>query len=130
MKDRTNKDTTKNELIRFLFIGCINTAFSYSLFCFLIAIKTPHVLAVSLAYVCGVTFNFQTIGRFVFKSHNNRLIIRFILVYLLLYVINLTTIELANHFIKNWYLSGGVSTVFCAFISFTLNKLWVFKTRT
>lgn len=123
----TAKDTTKQELIRFLFIGCINTAFSYSLFCFLIAIKIPHVLAISLSYICGVTFNFQTIGRFVFKSHNNRLIVKFVLVYLLLYFINLITIEAVNYFIKNWYLSGGISTAFCAFISFTLNKCWVFK---
>ncbi len=123
----TAKDTTKQELIRFLFIGCINTAFSYSLFCFLIAIKTPHVLAISLSYVCGVTFNFQTIGRFVFKSHNNRLIVKFVLVYLLLYIINLITIELVNHFIKNWYISGGITTMFCACLSFTLNKCWVFK---
>jgi putative flippase GtrA len=121
------KNTTKLELLRFLIIGSINTLFSYSLFCFFIAIKTPHVLAISLAYVCGVTFNFQTIGRFVFKSHNNRLIFKFTLVYLLLYVINLGTIELTNHFIANWYLSGGITSIFCAAISFILNKYWVFK---
>ena len=121
------KNTTKQELLRFLVIGSINTLFSYSLFCFFIAIKIHHVLAISLAFVCGVTFNFQTIGRFVFKSHNNRLIVKFILVYLLLYVINLGTIELVNHFIANWYLSGGITTIFCAAISFILNKCWVFK---
>ncbi|MDO8954822.1 MAG: GtrA family protein [Gammaproteobacteria bacterium] len=127
MKKIGFKAIIRSQLFRFLVVGGINALFGYGLFCLLIALKLPHIAAISLAYLCGVLFNFQTTGRLVFNSHNNSLILRFSMVYILLYFVNIGCLEVLNHFIHNWYINGAITTIFAAGLSFILNKYWVFN---
>jgi putative flippase GtrA len=119
--------TLKRQLITFIIVGMINTLVGYGLFCSFIALGLHHLLAITLSFIVGVLFNFQTIGRFVFQKHDRRLMTKFILVYAFLYVFNVVCLEGLTLFMHNWYINGAIVTVFAAIISFILNKCWVFK---
>ncbi len=117
----------KRELLTFIIVGSINTMFGYGLFCLFIYLGLNHLIAITLSYCCGVLFSFQTIGRFVFHSHHPRLIIKFVTLYAGLYLFNVIFLESLKVFSHNWYLNGLITTIVAAGLSFTLNKLWVFR---
>ena len=93
-----NIDTIKNsKLIKFLLVGMINSLFGYTVFSLLIFLKLlDYNIALLIATICGVLFNFKTTGTIVFKNGNNTLIIRFITVYLFIYVINLLFLQIVK----------------------------------
>lgn len=119
----------KRELLTFIGVGILNTLFGYSLFCLFIFMGMQHIVAISLSFFCGTLFNFQTIGRFVFQSHNNKLILRFFLLYIFLYFANLSLLETLKLIFESWYLAGAISILITAVLSFILNKFWVFKKK-
>jgi putative flippase GtrA len=55
----------KHRFVRFLLVGVLNTIFGYFLYGTLILIGLDYKLAVLLATILGVLFNFQTTGRLV-----------------------------------------------------------------
>jgi putative flippase GtrA len=55
----------KHKFARFLLVGVLNTIFGYFLYGTLILIGLDYKLAVLLATILGVLFNFQTTGRLV-----------------------------------------------------------------
>ncbi|MGB6976950.1 MAG: GtrA family protein [Gammaproteobacteria bacterium] len=118
---------TRPQFLKFLFIGGINTLFSYALFSVLIHAGLHYTLAVLFATCLGVLFNFQTTGKLVFKNTNNRLIIRFIAVYAVLYFVNIFIIKFAGYFLQNLYIRGLIATLICAVIAYLLHKNLVFK---
>jgi putative flippase GtrA len=123
----------KHKFARFLLVGVLNTLFSYFLYGTLILIGLDYKYAVLLATILGVLFNFQTTGKLVFGSKNNKLIFRFVLVYVatfLLYVEALRVVDAMNINIeqKTKMLIAGAILVFpLAVISFVLMKLFVFR---
>lgn len=118
-----------NQLLRYLIVGVINTAFGYGIFCILIFLSVPYKMAVLFSTILGVLFNFHTIGKLVFKNKRKSLIFKFILVYMAQYYINITLISITIKFGINIYLAGAISTLFCAMISFIFNKHLVFKLK-
>ncbi len=119
----------KRELIMFLMVGSLNTVFGYGLFCLFIFLGLHHLLAISLSFMIGVFFSFNTIGRFVFRSHNSRLILKFLLLYLFLYFVNIILLSMLKYLSHNWYFNGLITTIVAAGLSFILNKFWVFRTK-
>lgn len=119
---------SNNKLIKFILVGILNTAFGYSLFALFIFLNIHYSLAVFLSTVLGVLFNFKTIGKLVFDSHDNSLIFRFIAVYVLLYLINISCLWFFKiSGFENMYINGFVLLVPLALISFVLNRKYVFK---
>ena len=116
-----------NRFVRFLIVGGINTAFGYGVFALLIFLKFHYAIAVLLGTILGVLFNFQTTGRLVFDSKGNRLIFKFIGVYVIIYVINTLALGVFNFFKVNMYLAGAVMLLPMAMVAFVLNKNLVFK---
>jgi putative flippase GtrA len=86
-----------------------------------------YLWALILSTVLGVLFNFQTIGRIVFQSHEQRLIFRFFGVYLVVFLFNWLLIKLGLMVGMNAYLSGAVAVIPAAAMSFLLNKFFVFN---
>jgi len=114
--------------IRFLLIGVINTIVGYSLFAFFLYIGFHYTIATLFSTILGVLFNFKSIGIFVFESHDNKLIFRFILMYIFIYILNilgLYILKVLNY--TNMYWNGLVLIVPLAIISFMLNKFFVFS---
>jgi putative flippase GtrA len=117
-----------NKFIKFILVGILNTVFGYSLFALFIFLNIHYSLAVFLSTVLGVLFNFKTIGKLVFDSHDNSLIFKFIVVYVLLYLINISCLWFFKiSGFENMYINGFVLLVPLALISFILNKKYVFK---
>ena len=117
-----------NKFIKFILVGILNTAFGYSLFALFIFLNMHYSLAVFLSTVLGVLFNFKTIGKLVFDSHDNSSIFRFIAVYVLLYLINISCLWFFKiSGFENMYINGFVLLFPLALISFVLNKKYVFK---
>lgn len=118
---------TNNRLVTYLLVGVLNTVFGYSVFAALLFIHCHYTLAVLLSTVLGVLFNFKTIGKLVFKSHDNRLIFRFVSVYVVTYLLNISGLRLYKIFDDNMYLAGFLMLIPSTMVSFTLHKLFVFR---
>ncbi|MGD0281082.1 MAG: GtrA family protein [Dissulfurispiraceae bacterium] len=116
-----------NKFFRFLIVGGINTAFAYGIFALLIFLKFHYAVAALLATSLGVLFNFNTTGRLVFGSKDNRLVFKFIGVYAIIYVINTAFLGVFNFFKVNMYLAGAAMILPMAVVGFVLNKSFVFK---
>lgn len=121
------KNLFHHQLIRFLFVGGLNTIFGYSIFAFFIYIGFHYSLAVLFSTILGILFNFKTIGKLVFKNHDNKLILKFFLVYTITYILNVGGLKIFNLFAVNNYISGAILILPMALISFFLNKKFVFK---
>ncbi len=117
-----------SQFIRFIFVGVLNTAFGYGVYCLGIWIGLSYWWATLVANVLGVLFNFKTIGVLVFENPNNRLFFRFVLCYVLAYFINVGIIKLFTQFTSlNQYISGFIAIVITALFSFFFQKLIVFR---
>jgi putative flippase GtrA len=117
----------RKEWQRFLLVGFLTTLFGYAMFSFFIFLKIHYTLSVLLATIVGVLFNFKTFGKWVFYNSDNRLLLKFILVYIVVYVMNIAVIKILLLMKWNIYLSGGVSIVIAALVSYFLNKKFVFQ---
>lgn len=118
----------KSRFLKFLFVGGINTLFGYSIFSLCIYLNMHYVFATLIATCLGILFNFKTFGRFVFDNTDNKLIFKFISVYLLAYFINILLIKLSTYFTTNIYIAGAIATLIGALFTYTLNKNLVFRT--
>lgn len=85
-----------------------------------------YALAVLLASVIGVLFNFKTIGILVFQNGSNRLIFRFLGVYLVTYLLNVSALKACASFRINMYVAGLLVALPMAVISFLLLSRFVY----
>lgn len=116
------------QVIRFGVIGCINTAFSYSLYALFIFIRLHYTLAVLFSTLIGIYFSFQTMGHFVFDNPNQKLLGKFVLVYGGCYFVNIGFLKLLLVLgVHNLYVAGFLSQGLTACVSFCLNKFVVFR---
>jgi len=112
----------------FLLVGALNTLFGYSTYAFLLFIGLHYTLAAFLATCAGVLFNFKTTGRIVFQNTKNSLLFKFILVYAVLYVINIAILKFFLLIGINAYWGGAICILPMALLGFLLNKHLVFTT--
>ena len=115
-----------NQFIRFLFVGGLNALFGYGIFALFIYFKFHYTVASLLATILGILFNFQTVGRLVFKSKNKWLIFKFFGVYAVVYLLNIAGLKVFNNFNISNYIGGAVLIVPMAIVSYFLNKKFVF----
>jgi len=118
----------EEKFFKFLFVGALNTLFSYCLYAFFITIGLVANLALFLQYILGVLWNFKTTGSIVFKNNDNKLIFKFVLSYVFTFILNSFLLNFLIYTLKlNEYLSQAILILPIAFISFLIFKLWVFK---
>lgn len=111
---------------KFLLVGGLNTVFGYALFSLFIFLHLHYSLASLFSTILGVAFNFKTTGSLVFKSKENKLIIRFIGVYVIVYLLNVSLLKCSQWLHLNLYLSGAILILPLAVVSFLLNRRYVF----
>jgi putative flippase GtrA len=117
-----------NKFIKFLFVGIINTIVGYVFFALFLYLGLRYPNAVLLSTILGVLFNFKSIGKLVFDSHNNKLIFRFVLVYVVIYFLNVFGLWIFKTLgFNNMYINGFVLLAPLAIVSFILNKKFVFE---
>jgi putative flippase GtrA len=120
-------DKLDPRFIKFLFVGGLNTLFGYGMFALFIYFHFHYSIASLLATMLGVLFNFKTTGKLVFKSNDNRLILRFIGVYVIVYLMNILLLKILQLFGMNVYLSGAIVILPLAILSYLLNSRYVFS---
>jgi putative flippase GtrA len=81
-------------LLRFLAVGTLNAVFGYGVFVALFLATSAPRLAIVLATILGVLFNFCTTGRLVFANADRRTFAPFVLGYTVTLAVNLLLMEL------------------------------------
>lgn len=115
------------QLVRFLAVGVLNTAFGYALFAVLTYAGMAYPLAIGLATIGGVLFNFQSIGRLVFSDASHSRFWRFVGVYCIVYLVNLGGVRLLLGSGLNVYAANAIMLVPLSLLAFILNRQWVFN---
>ena len=116
-----------NRFCRFLAVGVLNSLFGYGCYAVFLYVGLHYSVALLLATVIGVLFNFKTTGALVFKSHNNRLIFRFFITYGVVYIVNVLLIDVLDIFGINVYYSGAILILPMAVLAYILNARFVFN---
>lgn len=117
------------KFFKFLFVGALNTLFSYTLYAIFVTIGLVANVALFFQYILGVLWNFKTTGSIVFKNNNNRLLFKFVISYVFTFILNSIFLKLLT-FVLNDYISQAILVLPMAIISFLIFKFWVFKNTT
>ena len=116
------------QLYKYLIVGGVNTVFGYSIFAIFIFFGFHYSLAVLIATILGVLFNFQSYGRLVFKNYSWYFLPRYITGYIIIYFVNLILLLIFDLLVSNLYISGLMVIPFMAILGYLLNKRYVWKT--
>jgi len=120
--------TLTNNFIRFILVGILNTIVGYGLFSLFIYLGAHYSLAVIFSTILGVCFNFKSIGKLVFKDYNNEKIYRFIGVYIIVYLLNISGLWIFSYAgVENMYIAGAILLAPISIVSFIMNSKFVFN---
>lgn len=114
------------KFFRFLVVGVINTAVGYALFSFFIFLGIHYSLAALLGTILGIMFNFKSTGKLVFRNKDNSRFFKFCGVYGVTYLVNIAALKVFKSANFSMYAAGAVLTLPLAFLSFMLNRKFVF----
>ena len=114
-------------LYKYIAVGGVNTAFGYSVFSIFLFFGFHYSVAVLIATIVGVLFNFQSYGRLIFQDSSWNFLGKFIFVYVFIYIANLTLLLIFNLFVSNLYISGLMVMPIIAYLGYFLNKRYVWK---
>lgn len=81
------------EVVRFGIAGMVNTAFGFGVYSGLVLLGVVPSIALFVATVIGVLFNFLTFGGFTFRRLDAHRLPRFLVAYALIYLFNLALLE-------------------------------------
>jgi putative flippase GtrA len=113
--------------LRFLVVGGVNTLFGYIIYAAFILLNVHYSLAALFSTILGVIFNFFTTGRIVFNNRSSNVILRFFGVYAVYYVLNVSLLKLLTTHGLNSLVSGAITALPLATISYFLNRTFVFR---
>lgn len=117
------------KIIKFLSAGILNTVFGYSAYAFLLFIKTPYLIALFVATVAGVVFNYFSFGRMVFQGIGGWFVFgKFVISYALIYGANAILLwTLTRDLHINPYIGQVVCIPMSVLLSWFLMNYWVYK---
>lgn len=114
------------QLARFFAVGALNAAFGYAVFALLVFAGLAYPIAIAIATIAGILFNFQSTGRLVFGSANSARLWRFFAVYAVVYLINVGGVAGLLRAGLDVYAANALLVVPLAMIGFFLNRKFVF----
>lgn len=112
---------------RFLAVGLVNTLFGYGVFGALTLAGLAPGLALFIATVLGVLFNYFTTGRVVFAANGFGRLPWFVAVYGLTFLINLWSLRSLTAAGLSPLLAQAILLPIVTILSFLLNKTFVFR---
>ena len=116
----------RHQFLRFVLVGIGNSAFSYGAYAALLFIGLEYRVASLLALVLGIAVSFTTQGTVVFRNATRITLVKFVIAWVILYLINISLIALLMRFSLSAYLAGAVATVPVTLISYFVLKFAVF----
>ncbi len=127
IKNLCEKYNISWRFVKFLFVGVINTLFGYGVFAFFNFLHFHYTVSTLLATILGILFNFKTTGVIVFKNNDNKLLIRFLAVYTLMYFVAILELKLLTMInLINMYINYAMIILPNALLSYLLMKNFVF----
>ncbi len=118
-----------NQVTRFILVGGLNTLFGYMLFAAFITIGFNYVYAMLFTMCIGVLFSFKTTGKWVFKNSDKTLLLKFVLLYGVLYLVSIFLLRRLNNVFDNMYLIGFFTVMVTSVLSFLGSKYLIFSLR-
>lgn len=116
-----------SQVTRFVIVGFLNTIFSYLVYAVLLSVGFKYQVANLIALLIGILFSFKTQGHLVFNNRNNRLLGRFILSWVFIYLCVIFLIGRIIDFGLDAYTAGALALPFSAVLSYVIQKYFVFK---
>jgi len=117
----------KNEFMRFLVAGGVNTLFGFAVYSICILAGVAVWIALLSGMIAGTVFNFFTTGGYVFRQLALHRFPRFVICYLLIYGVNLMLIEFISPWLSSKILAQAIITPPLAVLSYFLMSRFVFS---
>jgi putative flippase GtrA len=114
------------QIVRFLLVGVMNTAFSYSTYCLLLFVGFSYVVSYTASFVLGLLFSFVTQGRLVFGNGDKRLFPRYVACWCLVFGANLLLISVFVRAGVTAYVAGALALVPSVALGYLLQRFIVF----
>ncbi len=113
----------------FLAIGLANTIFTVAIIFFLISIGFGVYSANGIGYMAGITLSFALNSYFTFSiTMNVKRLIKFSIVAIVCYLINIAAIKALLYFIPGWkYVAQILGMTLYTISGYVLNKKWAMK---
>lgn len=126
--NRLREFLLQKEFGRFLVVGCLNTAFAYSLY-FLFNLFMHYQAAYALAYIAGIFFSYWLNTRWVFKTAMTwKSFFAFPLVYVFQYGVNAILLHvLVETFHLSEWLSPFLVIIVSIPVTFALSRFVIKK---
>lgn len=115
------------ELISFVAVGGINACFGYGMFCLMISLEFRPVIALLIANILGVVFNFLTYGNLVFRRSGWRRLPFFIAFYIINYFANAYLLVALHGLIPSPYLAQLLILPLSVFFLYFSLRYFVFR---
>ena len=119
----------QSKLVKFLTVGILNTLFGYAVFAILLFVGFAYPVALFLATIIGVIFNFFNFGKVVFSDHCDWMkFLKFVAVYVAIYAVNGVGLRiLVQYFMLNPYVGQLICMTPSVLLSWFLMNYWTFK---
>lgn len=114
-------------IVRFLFVGGVNTIFGWVVYSGSIVYGFQPWEALIVGMLAGVCFNFISLGGFVFKDMSLRRLPFFIGAYLLIYLVNVVALEAIKRWVDDPIMAQLILAPPMALVSFVLMSRKVFR---
>ncbi|WP_428644997.1 GtrA family protein [Roseibium sp.] len=129
MISRFHSADVRGQLIRFVLVGAINTAFGYAIYTLGLFVGLPYWLASLIALLLGIAMSFFTQGKFVFRTSLTGRLPVFVAMWAVIYLANILLIRILAAWGANYYLAGALALIPVVILSFSLNRLVVFRVQ-
>ncbi|MCD2167611.1 GtrA family protein [Comamonas koreensis] len=116
-----------SELLRFLIVGLFNTVFSFGIYFLCLYFGMNHWGANFFALLFGVVIGFRGNGVLVFRNYKTSLWLRFLLSWVVIYVLVSCIIGFIIDEGVDGALAGVCALPFSAIFSFLMQKYFVFR---
>ncbi len=116
----------KLQFVRYVLVGIGNTAFGYGAYAAFLFVGFEYRLASLFALVLGILFSFTTQGKVVFRNATRVTFVKFVVAWMLIYIVNISIIALLMRIPMTAYLAGAIATVPVTLLSYFVLKFVVF----
>jgi putative flippase GtrA len=115
------------QFVKFAMVGLLNTSWSFAVYAGLLYAGLHYVAASLITIIVSVAFGFLTQGTLVFGGAKKEAIPRFILVWIIIYVVYLGAVAGAQKLGFSNYFGGLIATPLVAVMSYFLQRRFVFR---
>ena len=126
MSGRDLRRLPLEQLIRFSLVGAVNTAFSYGVYCLFLYLGLGYAVASFLALCAGILWSFVANGKLVFRQQLKGRFARYLVVWALLYGLNVALVGGLVALGCNAYLAGLIAMVPVVILAYCLQRWLVF----